>query len=252
MTTRRNVLITGGSRGIGLFLATRMLARGDRVLVTGRSEASLLAAQAVHPHLEALVADMSTVDGRKALAAHIGAAMPELDLLVQNAGVQRRIGLAADDAAWPERQVEIDTLFAGPVHLDHLLVPVMLAHGRPATIVEVTSGGAVVPQPFAPLYSASKAALHHYTLLLRMALAATPVHVVELMPPAVATGLGGAEHGVPPDEFCDAAVTGIDAGEDVIGFGATAGEEIASLVTAQRRLFEGLSGRFPIASYSSP
>jgi len=89
MTTRRNVLITGGSRGIGLFLATRMLARGDRVLVTGRSEASLLAAQAVHPHLEALVTDMSAVDGREALAAHIGAAMPELDLLVQNAGVQR-------------------------------------------------------------------------------------------------------------------------------------------------------------------
>jgi len=59
--------------------------------VTAEALASLLAAQAVHPHLEALVADMSTVDGREALAAHISAAMPELDLLVQNAGVQRRI-----------------------------------------------------------------------------------------------------------------------------------------------------------------
>jgi uncharacterized oxidoreductase len=194
---------------------------------------------------------MSTVDGREALAAHVRAAMPGLDLLVQNAGSQRRLGLAADDAAWRDRQVEIDTLFAGPVHLDHLLVPVLLAHGRPATIVEVTSGGAVVPQPFAPLYSASKAALHHYTLLLRTALAGTPVHVVELMPPAVATGLGGVGHGVPLDEFCDAAMAGIDAGADVIGFGATAGAEITALVTAQRRLFDGLSGRFPVPGYSA-
>jgi uncharacterized oxidoreductase len=250
-TGRRSALVTGGGRGIGLGLATRLIARGDRVLVTGRSEASLRAARAV-PRMEAVVADVSTADGREALAAHVRSAMPELDLLVQNAGVQRRIGLAADDAAWPDRQAEIDTLFAGPVHLDHLLLPVLLAHGRPATIVEVTSGGAIVPQPFAPLYSASKAALHHYALVLRAALAGTPVRVVELMPPAVATGLGGADHGVPVDEFCDAALAGIDAGADVVGFGATATGEIASLVAAQRRLFDRLAGRFPVPTYGPP
>ncbi|GLZ50564.1 SDR family NAD(P)-dependent oxidoreductase [Actinomycetospora sp. NBRC 106378] len=237
MTTRQ-VLVTGGGRGIGLGLATRFRARGDRVIVTARSTAGL--ADAAASGLETVVADMARPDDRAALAAHVRAAMPGLDLVVQNAGGQRRIGLAADDAAWPERQAEIDTLLAGPVHLDSLLVPTMLAHGRPATVVEVTSGGAVVPQPFAPLYSASKAALHHYALILRASLADTAVRVVELMPPAVATGLGGSSHGADLDAFCDAAVAGIDRGEPVVGFGPTASGELRALVTAQQELFEAI------------
>jgi uncharacterized oxidoreductase len=125
----------------------------------------------------------------------------------------------------------------------------MLAHGRPATIVEVTSGGAVVPQPFAPLYSASKAALRHYTLTLRAALAGTPIRVVELMPPAVATGLGGAAHGAPLDEFCDAAIAGIDAGGAVVGFGMTAGAEVTAQVADQQALFDQMFDRVAVAGY---
>lgn len=246
MTTRQ-VLVTGGTRGIGLGLARRFRARGDRVLVTGRSTAGLEAAAAAG--LEAVAADMASPSEREALAEHVRVAMPGVDLVVQNAGVQRRVGLAADTAPWAERQAEIDTLLAGPVHLDHLLIPTMLAHGRSATIVEVTSGGAVVPQPFAPLYSASKAALHHYVPVLRAALAGTTITVVELMPPGVATGLGGSTGGADPDEFCDAAVAGIDAGDAVVGFGATASPPVTALVADQQALFEASSGRFPVAGY---
>ncbi|GGF54376.1 putative oxidoreductase DltE [Marmoricola endophyticus] len=251
MTTQRQVLITGGSRGIGLDLARRLLARGDRVLVTGRSERSLEEVAQRNPGLESAVADMADPDARRRLAEDVARRMPDLDLLVQNAGIQRRVALAVDDAPWAERQVEIDTLLAGPVHLDQLLVPLILAHGRPARIVHVTSGGAVVPQPFAPVYSACKAAVHHYVAILRAALAPTEVRVTELMPPAVATGLGGSEGGAPLAEFGRAALEGIDAGHELVGFGPTASGAVAALAAEQAALFDSFAGRFPVDAFSA-
>ena len=82
-------------------------------------------------------------------------------------------------------------LVGGAVHLNHLLIPVMLSNEKPSLIVNVTSGGAYVPQPFAPIYGACKAALLSYTITLRHALRDTRLRVVELIPPAVATGLAG-------------------------------------------------------------
>ena len=218
-------------------------------MVTGRTEQTLREARTTHPGLETVTADMADPGSREALAVEVAQRMPDLDLVVQNAGIQRRVGLAVDDAPWAERQVEIDTLLAGPVHLDHLLIPTLLAHGRPATIVEVTSGGAVIPQSFAPLYSASKAALHHYTITLRAALDPTLVRVLELMPPAVATGLGGSQHGADLDAFCDAALTGIDAGQPVIGFGPTTGPEFTAQLAGQQNLFDSSVGRFPVSGF---
>jgi len=160
METPANVLITGGSRGIGFALARRYLAQGARVLETGRSAPDLERAAAAAPGLATPVSDLGAPADREALARLVSAAMPGLDLLVHNAGIQRRIALAADTSPWTDRASEIGINLAGPVHLSHLLIPVMLAHRRPATVVTVTSGGAFVPQPFAPLYSATKAALH--------------------------------------------------------------------------------------------
>ncbi len=248
-------LITGGSRGIGLGLAFRLLARGDRVLVTGRSQRSLAEAARSHPGLETFAGDLSVPADREALAAHVRGFMPNLDLLVNNAGIQRRVALAEDDAPWAERQTEIDTLLAAPAHLDHLLIPVLLAHGRPAAIVEVTSGGALIPQPFAPLYSACKAALHSYSMTLRHALAGTTCRVIELMPPAVATELAGPEnnHGAPVNEFCEAALAGIDAalagGPQVIGYGPTATEGITQRMHSEQTMFDNSATRFPVKTY---
>jgi uncharacterized oxidoreductase len=165
------VLITGGGEGIGRGLAARFLAAGARILVTGRTLAKLEQAARDLPGLEVLPNDISRPEGREALAAHVRSAMPALNVLINNASIQRRVALAADDAPWTERQAEIDTLLRGPIHLNHLLAPVMLASGRPGLVVNVTSGGAFVPQPFAPIYSACKAALHNYIMNLRYVLA---------------------------------------------------------------------------------
>ncbi|MEU3650306.1 SDR family NAD(P)-dependent oxidoreductase [Lentzea sp. NPDC034063] len=222
MTTQ--VLITGGSAGIGLGLARRHLAAGHRVLVTGRTPARLAAAADLLPGAETFVNDIATPEGRLLLAEHVRRTMPDLDVLINNAGVQRRVGIAEDRSAWAEAQQEIDILFAAPVHLGRLLVPLMLAHGRPSTLINVTSGGAFVPQSFAPLYSASKAALHSYTVTLRRALESTPIRVVELIPPAVATELAGPSqaHGADLDEFCDTVFPLLDGSRAEVGFGPTA------------------------------
>jgi uncharacterized oxidoreductase len=158
-------------------------------------------------------------------------------VVINNAGIQRRIALAADSAPWSERQKEIDTLLSGPIHLNSLLVPIMLKHARPGVIVNVTSGGAFIPQVFAPVYSACKAALHSYTVTLRHALQGTPLRVVELIPPAIQTGLAGpgATHGAPLNEFCDAVFSELFADSETIGFGPTGTAEFKQLIERARR-----------------
>jgi uncharacterized oxidoreductase len=256
MSTARaqaNVLVTGGSEGIGFGLARRYAAAGARVLVTGRNADRLDRAAAASPRIKTIVNDISKPEAREALAAHVRKAMRGLNVVINNAGIQRRIPLAADAARWPERQVEIDTLLSGPIHLNHLLIPQMLAHGAACLIVNVTSGAAFVPQPFAPIYAACKAALHSYTVNLRFALAHTACRVVELIPPAVATGLAGpgATHGAPLDDFCDAVFVALCKGDDdEIGYGVTASESFAAPRRLYQAMFEQFSERFPVQTYA--
>jgi len=247
-----NVLITGGSTGIGLGLAQRFLAAGSRVLVTGRDRARLQQAAAQHPGLETLASDIADADAREQLAQQVRDVMPGLNVLVNNAGIQRRVSIAADRSPWRERQAEIDTLLAGPLHLGHLLVPVIVSQDGPGWVVNVTSGGAYVPQPFAPIYSACKAALHSYTVNLRFALRHTRCRVVEVIPPAVRTALAGpgATHGAPLDDFCDTVFAGLEQpGNDEVGFGITASERFKAPKQLYREMFDEFSGRFPVDVY---
>jgi len=172
-------------------------------MITGRAPRKLAAIAEALPGLETFTNDIANPEGREQLTAHLRQAMPGLDTVISNAGIQRRVGIAVDDAPWAEAQNEIDILLAGPVHLSRLLVPQLLEHGRPSIYVNVTSGGAFLPQPFAPLYSAAKAALHSYTVNLRHALRETSCRVVELIPPAVATQLAGPghNHGADPEDL---------------------------------------------------
>ncbi|NIG53674.1 SDR family oxidoreductase [Chitinophaga sp. Cy-1792] len=246
------VLITGGSEGIGLGLASRFLQAGSRVLITGRNVDKLKAAAEKYPGLEIFVNDIGSSEQREVLAKYVQEVMPGINLLVNNAGIQRRIALASDNAPWNERQQEIDILLAAPIHLNHLLIPLLIANGKASTIVNVTSGGAYVPQVFAPVYSACKAALHSYTMVLRHSLKETGCRVVELIPPAVQTSLAGAgqNHGAPLDEFCDTVfekLINTDAGE--IGYGPTDGLKVSLSGKSQEEMFEASAGRFPVAGY---
>jgi len=250
--TNAEVLITGGSDGIGKGLAARLMAAGCKVMITGRNAAKLEATAIELPGLLTYRSDIGNAQNREELAEHVNQVLPGLNILVNNAGIQRRIALAADTAGWDERQQEIDILLSGPIHLNLLLTPLILNNGKDALIVNVTSGGAYIPQAFAPVYSTCKAALHHYTITLRHALSATRCRVAELIPPAVQTSLAGPglNHSASLDEFCNHVFTSLFiSDEENVGFGPTAILRVEINGQLQSDLFLISASRFPVDLY---
>jgi uncharacterized oxidoreductase len=215
------VLVTGGATGIGLALASRFHAAGATVAVCGRREEKLRELRARLPGVVTRVCDVSLPDERRALAAWIVRELPALNVLVNNAGIQRYSALAAGEGDWTLTAEEIAINFEAPVHLALLLIPHLRQQTEPA-IVNVTSGLAFTPLARAPVYSATKAALHSFTLSLRHQLADTPVMVIEIAPPAVDTDLGGPglhTFGVNVDEFAEGMMERLRAGETEMGYG---------------------------------
>jgi uncharacterized oxidoreductase len=139
---------------------------------------------------------------------------------VNNAGIQRRIRLE-DQEPWETAREELAINLDAPIHLTRLLLPHLLSKPD-AAIINITSGLAFAPLARTPLYSATKAALHSFTLSLRHQVKDTPVSVIEIAPPAVDTDLGGPglhTFGVNVDEFADGVFAKLG-GEDLeIGYG---------------------------------
>lgn len=214
------VLVTGGGSGIGLGLARRFLEAGSDVIICGRREAKLREAQQAHPGLHIHPCDLAEASGRVALAEWVTREFPRLNVLVNNAGIQRYPRLHQRDD-WGPVDEEIAINFGAPVHLSMLLVPHLLQQAR-AAVLNVTSGLSFVPLAHAPIYSATKAAMHSFTVSLRHQLAGTPLEVIEIIPPAVDTDLGGPglhTFGVGLDEFLDAVVPRIEAGDREVAYG---------------------------------
>ncbi len=182
------VLITGGATGIGGELSRMFLSAGSRVLVCGRREMPLRELKRRFPEVEVLVADVSLEADRDRLVDWVKSSHSDVNVLVNNAGVQERMGLSEPDF-WERASHEIDTNLKGPIYLCSALVPFIEKNPNPA-IINVTSGLAFVPMAGAPVYCATKAALHSFTLSLRHLLEGR-VEVIEVIPPAVNTDLGG-------------------------------------------------------------
>src|SRR4051794_7976621 len=138
------VLVTGGATGIGLALATRILKAGSDVIICGRREDKLRAAKEAHPKLQTRVCDLADEPVRVAFARSIVREFPALDVLVNNAGIQRRVDLTADEP-WAATREEIAINLDAPIHLTRLLIPHLRTRERPV-IVNVTSGLAFVPR----------------------------------------------------------------------------------------------------------
>lgn len=213
------ILVTGGASGIGLALAQRFLQSGSTVLVCGRSKERLEEAKAKHPELKTYVCDLAKEKQREKLFTWATREHPRLNVLVNNAGIQRRIRILGEK--WSATHEEIAINFEAPVHLTALFLPHLMKQERPA-ILNVTSGLAFSPMASAPIYCATKAALHSFTLSLRHQLAGTPVQVIEVIPPAVNTDLGGAglhTFGVAIEEFVNAVTMGLREGDPEIAYG---------------------------------
>lgn len=185
--TNRTILITGGSRGIGLQFAKDLIAKGNTVVVTGRDKAHLDKAQKEVPGLQIVQSDVSDKADIVALHARVIGQHPKLSVLINNAGIMRNLDLNIERGL-DDVTREIDINFSGPVRMVQQFLPHLKAQPD-ALIVNVSSGLAYVPLTLSPVYSATKAAMHSFTQSLRMQLTDTRVEVIELAPPGVETAL---------------------------------------------------------------
>jgi uncharacterized oxidoreductase len=223
------VLITGGGSGIGLALAERFVSAGSDVIICGRRADVLDRAKGSRARVHTRVCDVSQANERIELAAWATREFPALNILVNNAGIQRRLALAEDEP-WSATHEELAANLEAPIHLSRLFIPHLRERPRPS-IINVTSGLAFAPLAATPVYCASKAALHSFTLSLRRQLADTPIRVVEILPPAVDTDLGGPglhTFGIPIAELMDGVIPRLEQGELEIAHGFAAQSSQAS------------------------
>lgn len=228
-TTGNTVLITGGGTGIGLALAEQLVRQGNQVIICGRRRQRLLAAKKRLPQLIIRVSDVSKSASRCALAQWITSEFKHLNILVNNAGIQRTIDFRRGprDLAWADE--EVATNLMAPIHLSALLIP-HLRRQKQAAIVNVSSGLAFTPLAVVPVYSATKAAIHSLSLALRFQLRGTRVRVFEVAPPIVPTELSGrrrrpedAEHSMSADAVAQGIVDSLECDRYEVALGPAAG-----------------------------
>jgi len=184
------ILVTGGASGIGFALASRFAKAGSTVIICGRREDQLEWAKKQVPALITVRGDVSTDTGRVALFEKVSKEYPKVDMLVNNAGIQNRLPPLTVEQDWSKYKSEIAINYEAPIHLTMLFLPHFMKL-EAAYIMNVTSGLSFVPLSFLAGYSATKAGMHSFTLSLRHQLKDTKVKVIECIPPAVNTDLGG-------------------------------------------------------------
>ncbi|PVX83261.1 MULTISPECIES: SDR family oxidoreductase [Paraburkholderia] len=235
----RTVLITGGSSGIGLELAKQLIARGNSVIVTGRNRARLEAARQAVLGLHAFQSDVSDPASIELLYQKVSASFPLLDTLVNNAGAMRNIKLD-QQYQLNDLTAEINGNLNGTIWMVQTFLPLLLRQ-KGSLIVNVSSGLAFVPFPAAPIYSASKAAIHAYTRCLRAQLEGSFVSIVELAPPGTETPLFRGEFaeemkgekGMDVSVLVKHTIDGIEAGKQEVRPGLSNVLKIASRVAPQ-------------------
>jgi uncharacterized oxidoreductase len=193
--TGNTVLVTGGGTGIGRGLAESFHRLGNQVIIAGRRPEPLQAVAEANPGMKYLPLDQGDPASIQQFAAELTGRYRDLNVVINNAGIQRVEDLTASDAAVAEETVAINLL--GPIRLTAALLPSLLAKPH-AAIVNVTSGLAFMPSALTPTYCATKAALHSYTQSLRFQLRDSSVQVIEIVPPQVQTALQG-ERGFDPN-----------------------------------------------------
>lgn len=236
--TLDTVFITGGSSGIGAGLARAFHARGAQVIIGGREGARLAAVARECPGMDTYVVDVADAVAVLACAESLGARYPGLNTVINNAGIQRLLDFRSPELPTAaELDAEVDTNLKGMLYVTSAFLP-LLRRQPAARLVQVSSGLAFVPLVAAPVYSATKAAVHAFSMALREQLRGNSVRVVELIPPIVATNLHHDQQHQPPramplEQFVAQAMRALDSPRDELPIG------LASVLRVGSRLAPG-------------
>jgi len=215
--SNNKILITGGASGIGLGLTERFIQENNTVIICGRRESALQEVKEKFPSVIIKVCDLNSETARIDLYHWITQNHSDVNVLVNNAGIQQWMQITDDDF-YDKSMQELTTNVIAPVHLTNLFI------GLPSlkTIINVTSGLAFVQLSKVPVYCATKAFFHSFTLSLRHQLKSKNIEVVEMIPPALNTDLGGKglHDGQPAvADFVNAVFEQMKAGKTELTFG---------------------------------
>lgn len=215
--SNNKILVTGGASGIGLGLTNAFIDEGNTVIVCGRRAEALKMLKAQCPDVITKQCDLSIAEQREDLYNWICENHPDVNVLVNNAGIQQWMSVADNDF-FKRAKEEIAINIEAPLQLTSLF----LQKKNIDTIINVTSGLSFVPLTKVPVYSATKSFFHSFTISLRHLLKARNIEVIELIPPALNTDLGGKglhDFAPPVSEFITAVFEQLKAGKTEITFG---------------------------------
>ena len=215
------ILITGGASGIGYGLTKRFIEEGNKVLICGRRQEVLQKVKAEFPSIDYFVCDLAIENERNHLVEWIKTNHSDLNVLVNNAGIQHWMNVSEENFFEKAKQ-EIAINIEAPLHLTALFLEL----NSLKTVLNVTSGLSFVPLIKTPVYSATKAFFHSFTLSLRALLESKNIEVIEIVPPALNTHLGGVglhDYAPPVSDFIAAIFQQIAEGKNQLTFGMSEG-----------------------------
>ncbi len=224
--SNNKVLITGGATGIGLGLTERFIKESNRVIICGRRQDALDEAANQFPGLITRQCDLSVEADRIALFNWIKDNHSDLNVLVNNAGIQNWMTVL-DENFYNKASTEVRINILAPLHLTELFLKLKSL----TTIMNVTSGLAFVPYSKVAVYSATKAFFRSFTLSLRHQLKDSSIEVIEIIPPALNTDLGGKgiHNAAPPvSDFIESIFEQLKNGSNELSFGTSEGRAKAN------------------------
>lgn len=247
-TQGNTILITGGGAGIGRGLAEAFHQLGSRVVIAGRRKDVLEQTCAANPGMSYLVLDVADGNSIRNAAREATSRFPDLNWLINNAGVQREHDFSADEPLDENAMAEeIDTNVVGLIRMCAAFLP-HLRTKPSATLVNVSSGLAFVPLARVPIYCATKAAVHSFTLSLRRQLRGSSVKVVELIPPYVDTHLDagrrrpGGPAPMPLPDFIQEAMAGLTSSAEEVTVGTSKYTRAAATGERWNEIFTRMNG----------
>jgi uncharacterized oxidoreductase len=220
------ILITGGATGIGFALAEAFVKEDNDVIICGRREDKLREAKSKLPQIHTRVCDLSKSTEREALYNWIKSNFKNLNILVNNAGIQRMIDFKKGIFNLSDGENEIDINLTAPIHLSAYFIPDLIKQ-KESAIINVSSGLAFVPIAVLPVYCATKAGIQSFTVSIRHQLRDTSIKVFEVIPPTVDTELdkgarderGQEDKGIPPSEVAKVTLKALEKDEYEIAIG---------------------------------
>ena len=190
------IFITGGGSGIGRGLAEALLAKGNKVIISGRRISVLEEVTRLNPGMDFIELNIEDPKSIALVAGSLTKKYSALNVLINNAGIMKPDAVqgVVDDSLVSSI---VTTNLLGPIRMTSALIEHLKSQPK-AYVINVTSGLAFVPLAIAATYSATKAALHSFSLSQRYLLKDTSVKVLELAPPYVQTELMGAQQASDP------------------------------------------------------